>query len=117
MVKAGRFLFAIPFAIFGLLHFMAGDEMAPMVPLPGGAIWVYLTGVAHLAAAVSIIINKKARLAATLLAILLLIFVFSIHLPSVMEGGEAGQASMMNMLKDIALAGGALIYAGTQPVE
>jgi uncharacterized membrane protein YphA (DoxX/SURF4 family) len=117
LTKIGRFLLAIPMAVFGVLHFMAADAMAPMVPIPGGAIWVYVTGLALLAAAASIILQKKARLASTLLAIMLLIFVFSIHLPGVMAGGDGGQTSMMSLLKDLAIAGGALIYAGTQPVE
>ncbi len=117
LTKLGRFLLAAPMAIFGILHFMAADAMGGMVPLPGGVIWVYITGVALIAAAVSIIIQKKARLAATLLAILLLIFVFAIHLPGAMKGGDSGQMSMMSLLKDLAIAGGALVYAGTQPIE
>lgn len=117
LTKLGRFLLAIPMAIFGILHFMAADSMAPMVPIPGGVIWVYVTGVALIAAAVSIIIQKKARLASTLLAVLLLIFVFAIHLPGAMAGGDGGQMSMMSLLKDLAISGGALIYAGTQPIE
>ncbi len=49
------------------------------------------------------------KLAAVLLALMLLIFVLSIHLPGVMGGSES---SMPALLKDIALAGGALMYAG-----
>ena len=55
LTKIGRFLLAIPMAVFGVLHFMAADNMAPMVPIPGGVIWVYVTGVALIAAAVSAI--------------------------------------------------------------
>ena len=33
--KIGRFLFAIPMAGFGVLHFLMGDAMAGMVPDPG----------------------------------------------------------------------------------
>ena len=65
----------------------------------------------------TIIMQKKTRLAAALLAILLLVFVLVIHLPGVLAGGDSGQMSMMNLLKDLAIAGGALVYAGTQPVE
>jgi uncharacterized membrane protein len=63
-----RVLFALPFGIFGLLHFMGGQNMAGMVPawIPGGVFWVYLTGLAHIAATVSIIAQKKARLASLL---------------------------------------------------
>ena len=107
----GRLLFAIPMAIFGLIHFMNGAQMSGMVPsfIPGGIFWVYLTGAALIAAAVSIIIQKKARLASLLLALLLVIFVLTIHLPGVIGGN---MDLMPMLLKDTALAGGALTFAG-----
>ena len=111
-----RILFALPFGIFGLLHFMGGQNMAGMVPswIPGGVFWVYLTGLAHIAATVSIIIQKKAKLACLLLAAMLAIFVLTIHLPGII-GATDDMGRMMSMsgfLKDIALAGGALAFAG-----
>jgi putative oxidoreductase len=100
----GRLLYAIPIAVFGLFHFMNADGMAGIVPIPGGVIWVYLTGLALIAAAVSIIIQKKASLATMLLGVMLLIFALSIHLPALI-GGD--QSVMPNLLKDIALSGAA----------
>ena len=107
--KLGKFLFALPMAVFGLMHFMMGEAMAGMVPIPGGVLWVYLTGVALLAAAAAIITGKQAVLASQLLALFLLITAFTVHLPAVM-GGD--QAAMGQVLKDVALAGGALIFSG-----
>ena len=106
MKKAGLIIYAIPMAVFGLFHFMSASMMAAMVPswMPGGVFWVYLTGVALIAAAVSIMINKKAALASMLLGIMLIIFVLTMHLPAVI-GGD--QASMPMVLKDLALAGAA----------
>ena len=108
--KVGKYLYALPMGIFGLFHFMNGSQMAGMVPIPGGVFWVYLTGAALLAACVSILIGTKARLACTLLGIMLLIFALTIHLPAVM--GDGGQSAMTMLLKDTALAGGAWILAG-----
>jgi len=113
--KIGRFVFAVPFGIFGLLHFMNASAMSGMVPIPGGVFWVYLTGIALLAASVSIIIEKYARLACILLGVMLIIFVLSIHLPGVI-GGEM-QPNMSNLLKDLAMAGGAWILAGKYSSE
>jgi putative oxidoreductase len=109
----GKYLFALPFAVFGLMHFMAANDMAGMVPaaVPGGVIWVYLTGACLVAAAVAILVGKMAKLAATLLGVLLLVFVLSIHLPAVM-GGD--QMAMSGVLKDLALAGAAFYYASKQ---
>lgn len=107
----GKFLFAIPMAVFGILHFMAAGDMAGMVPsfVPGGVIWVYITGVALIAAAVAIIANKQAVLATQLLGVMLLIFALSIHLMALVGGDQAAMASL---LKDTALAGGAFVLSG-----
>lgn len=110
--SVGRYLYAIPMGVFGLLHFLNTGALAGMVPIPGGAFWVYLTGVALLAAAVAIIAGKYAVLATQLLGVMLLIFVVTIHLPGVMAGGEQMMAAMPNLLKDTALAGGAWILSG-----
>ncbi|MGB1658065.1 MAG: DoxX family protein [Longimicrobiales bacterium] len=107
--KVGRFLYAIPMAGFGALHFIMGEAMAGMVPIPGGVIWVYITGVALLAAATSIIVGRHAVLATRLLGLMLLTFAISIHLMALV-GGD--QAAMSNVLKDTALAGGAFILSG-----
>lgn len=108
-----RFLFAIPMLIFGMMHFMKADMMSGMVPLPGGVFWVYLTGLGLVAAAISIFIQKYTKVACLLLAVMLMMFVLTIHLPGVMSGDEAKmQMAMPNMLKDMALAGGALLLAG-----
>ena len=107
--KVGRFLYAIPMAVFGIFHFMNGEAMTAMVPIPGGIFWVYLTGAALIAAAVGILSGRFGTLAAQLLGVMLLIFAVSIHLVAVI-GGD--QAAMPNLLKDTALAGGAFILAG-----
>lgn len=108
--KIARFIFAIPFGVFGIFHLINASNMAGYVPayLPGGVFWVYLTGIAHLAACTSFIIEKKANLAGLLLALMLFIFAFSVHLPGALEGDAA---STTQFLKDFALAGGALILA------
>ncbi len=112
--KVGRFLFALPLGVFGLMHFMMTDAMVGAVPIPGGAIWVYITGLALLAATVSILSGKHAVLATRLLGLMLLIFVVSMHLVAVI-GGD--QMAMSNVLKDTALAGGAFILSGVMASE
>lgn len=114
LLSLGKYLYAIPFAIFGIFHFMNAEGMAGMVPIPGGVIWVYVTGVALLAAVVSMLTGKKDKLATMLLGVLMLIFALAIHLPAVI-GGD--QMSMASLLKDLSLAGAAWMYAQHQAVD
>ncbi len=106
----GRYLFTVPFAMFGLMHLMKANDMAGMIPnwLPGGVFWVYLTGLALVAAAVSFIIQKHTYLAGVLTAALMLVFVLTLHLPALI-GGD--MMAMSGVLKDLGLAGGALLLA------
>ncbi|MBW6477911.1 MAG: hypothetical protein K0B37_00660 [Bacteroidales bacterium] len=108
---AGRYVFALPFLIFGVFHFMNAGNMAGMIPgwLPGGVFWVYLTGLALIAASLSMIIKVMDQLASFLLGVMLIIFVLLLHLPGALEGD---QMSTTNLLKDLAMAGGAWLYAG-----
>lgn len=105
VLNLGKYLFAIPFAIFGLFHFMHAENMKGMAF--NSSILVYLTGAALIASAVSMIIGKMDKLATVLLAVFLLLTAFLVHLNSAMEG-DAG-----NFLKDIMLSGAALMYAKT----
>ena len=110
--KPAQVLFAIPFAIFGLFHFMNAGEMAGMLGgWPAAVFLVYLSGAGLIAAAVAIIINKYARLACLLLAAELFIIVVATQIP-MLANPEMAQMATMNILKDISLIGGALMVAG-----
>jgi putative oxidoreductase len=113
-LSLGRWLFALPFALFGLLHFMNADTMAEFVVpayMPAKAVWVYLTGIGLIAAAVSMILGRFDKLAATLLAIFLIMMGLMVDLPNVLSDGFGMQLAMTTLFKDISLAGGALMYA------
>ncbi|NIV98988.1 DoxX family membrane protein [Candidatus Saccharibacteria bacterium] len=110
-----RVLFALPFAFFGLNHFMKSGEMVNYVPnwLPAATFWVFLTGLGMLAAAVSIIINKFAKWAGLGLAVLLLLYNVTIHIPGMGAADPSmAQMNMIATLKNTALLGAALAFAG-----
>lgn len=113
-INLGRYLLAIPLAVFGFYNLTDANSAVSRVPhwLPGSTFWVYLIGICLLAAAVSIAIGKYSKLASVLVAVLMLVFVLTVYLPKVMDGDSN---SMVGLLKDLAIAGGALVYAGTQP--
>ena len=108
-------LLAIVMMIFGIYHFLKPQNLIGFLPsfLPAGKIWIYIPGAAFILAAVSFITNKKVKLAGYMLAILLLIFVLTIHLPNYLHGGndEDRQLYLINMLKDTAIAAFALHIA------
>lgn len=106
ILSIGKYLYAIPFAIFGIFHFMNAQAMAGMAF--GSAFLVYLTGAALIAATISILIGKLDKLAATLLALFLILTALLVHL----QGATAGdQSATSSFLKDLALAGAAMMYA------
>lgn len=102
----GKLMYAGPMAMFGIFHLMGANDMAGMVPdfLPAPVVFVYLTGIAFILAAVAIIIGKKAKLAAQLLGLMIALFAVLIHLPGFLSQDPVSSAMF---LKDIALAGGA----------
>ncbi|MBI3395546.1 MAG: DoxX family protein [Spirochaetia bacterium] len=108
-----RVVYAVPFAIFGLLHVAYADKMGGMVPswVPGGVIWVYVTGIAMVAAGAAIAMKVRARQACFGLAALLFIFILTIHGPG-LANSAMRDASMAQLLKDMALMGAALFLAG-----
>ena len=106
---------AIVLIIFGIYHFMQPQNMVAWVPtwVPGGIIWVYIVGAAFIATGLSFITNKLVKYSGYALAILLFMFVITIHLPNYLNGGdpELRQISFISLLKDTALAAFALYIA------
>ena len=112
-ISLGRILFGVPFLIFGILHFLQRGAMAGVVPswMPGSVIWVYLTGAANLAAGLSIALDRYVRVVAIALVAMLVSFIVTVHLPGVLAEGSS-QMALTNLLKDVGLAGGALMLLG-----
>ena len=108
-----KYLFALPFAVFGLGHFMNAADMAEMMNPPGGEAMVYVTGAALILAVISIVTGKYTKWACLGLALMLILFVVLMHIPAMQSEDEMmAAAGMSNTLKDLSLAGAALTYAG-----
>lgn len=113
MTTVGRILYALPFAIFGINHFLMMDYYMGLLTsfIPKTAFIMILTGIVLIAASISIITKKLVKLSTTLLAILLFIFIITIHIPHLIKGIDT-TASLISLLKDISLMGGSLMIAG-----
>ncbi|MBN8685138.1 MAG: DoxX family membrane protein [Chitinophagales bacterium] len=111
-LSLGRWFFAIPFALLGLVHFMDVDIMTTSVPefLPAKWIFVYLTGLILILASVSMLIGRYDKIAAIGLACFLLLMIGFVYIPNVLDAPNKNMF-ITGMLKDFALAGAALMYA------
>jgi len=109
----GRVIFALPFAIFGLNHFIMYDFYLGMVTsfIPLGGYLVILTGILLIGCSIAIITRKFIQIATISLAILLFLFIISIHIPNLVNGSNSVIA-MISLLKDTSLMGGSLFMAG-----
>jgi putative oxidoreductase len=115
LAKIGTIFYALVIAFFGINHFIVGTGMQKMVPtfLPGGVVWVYITGACLIAAAIAFLVDKQVRLAGFLLCLFLLLIVLTVHLPAVLAAPDAGarRFPMTNLIKDTGLAAAALLVA------
>ncbi len=117
----GRILLALPLLVFGLGHLGNAQQMAGMVPsfVPGGIVWVYITGVALLAAGISYVSGIQTRKAGYGAALLLAAIAVTVQLPAMSKtvdpadavGTAYKMAAFAGFFKDLALAGGALVLA------
>jgi uncharacterized membrane protein len=110
----GRLFYAMPLAVFGTEHLTNTAAIAQGVPrwLPFHLFWAYLVGIALIAAALSITIQVKSRLAAMLLGPMFLCFVLLIHVPNIIAQPH-DRIVWAVALRDMTFSGGALAYAGS----
>lgn len=114
----GRVLFALPFAIFGINHFVMLDYYLGMLTsfIPLGAYTIILTGILMIVTSISIITKKYIVQSTLILASLLFIFIITIHIPHLLHDAEK-TATIIALLKDISLMGGSLMIAGIYTEE
>lgn len=113
LTTIGRFLYALPFAVFGINHFIMKDfymgELTSFIPF--GGYMILLTGVVLIATSISILTKKYIQLSTIVLACLLLLFIATIHIPQLFDADKK-MIAMIALLKDISLMGGSLMIAG-----
>ena len=111
----GRILYAVPFAVFGLNHFLFVNfyigSVSSFIPL--GPYTIILTGIFLILASLSILFNKYIQISTILLSALLLVFILTIHIPGLFDPDPAKwQLALIELLKDTSLLGGSLMVAG-----
>lgn len=110
----GRVLFALPFGILGLNHFLMTDVFIGMMSsfIPGGAYTILVSGLLLIVSSISIMLNKNIKIACFGLAALLFIFITTIHIPGLFNADpKIAQLALIELLKDTGLMGGAIMIA------
>lgn len=110
------YILAAVMIFFGIYHFKNPKAMMEYVPadLPNPILWVKIVGAAFILAAISFVFNKYVKITAYLLALMLLIFAFVVHLEIYMNGsGETRRDALIDILQDTAIAAFALHIAGS----
>jgi uncharacterized membrane protein len=121
VMTLARFFLGIPIGFFGVEHFIH-PEFAPGVPLvkltpswiPAHLLWSYLTGAVFVVAGICLIVNKKVRLAAMWLGLMILLLVFVVYAPVVIANPSDIGGGLNYLVDTLLLSGSALVFAGSQ---
>ncbi|HEX4081267.1 MAG TPA: hypothetical protein VHX61_20580 [Rhizomicrobium sp.] len=113
-IRAGQILFALALLPFGLSHFFYLNMTAPLIPswIPFHVPLSYLTGAAHFAAGIAILILVLPRLAATLEAVMVSLFTLIVWVP-VMVAAPMTRANWSEIVTSAAISGAAWAVAGS----
>jgi uncharacterized membrane protein len=114
VVVLGPVFEAVALAVFAAEHFTAAEDLMGIVPrwLPGPLFWTYFVGAAWLAAAISFITWRLVHWSAPLVALMFLIIVVTIDLPSLPS--HIGERLFWTLtVRELAFGGGAMVLAGS----
>jgi uncharacterized membrane protein len=124
MILFGRIVMATTAIFFAIQHFLH-PELAPGVPsqkitpawVPLAPFWGYLTGVVLLVAGAALLINKKGRIAAASIGLLMAILTLLLYVPILAMASQAPEIlEGINYVADTLLfAGAALLVASALP--
>lgn len=115
LIPLGVVLFSLTIISFGVDHFLFAKEGADYVPswVPYPLFWMYFTGTALLGSGIAIILKIKPAVAATLLGIMILLWVIMLHIPRLFDSPVAFMGSeFTSALIALAYSGIAFVIAG-----
>jgi len=115
-LKLGRYFFAVAFVAFGIQHFVYARFAAGLGPpwFLGRPLWAYLTGAVFIAAGITMLLGKMARLAATLLGTLISLFFLLLYVPRI-TAQLHNPGPWTSGFEVLALCGSAMVLANTLP--
>jgi hypothetical protein len=118
LVRASRYLLAVSFVVFGVDHFLALAPIGILIPqwIPWHEFWIGFFGAGFIAAGLSIGINILQRWSAAGIGLMFAIWVFTLHLPTVLgtyvlPGKRTSAGLWSSLLIAVALWGGSWALA------
>ena len=118
LLTVARLFIGMAAVFYGVEHFLH-PTYAPGVPLekiipewiPGRILWAYLAGAVLVVAGLCLLLNKKTRLAATYLGLLILFLVLVVYLP-LLVASPADIVSVNYFFDTLMFSGAILLLAG-----
>jgi uncharacterized membrane protein YphA (DoxX/SURF4 family) len=112
LLVLGPVFYAAPLAAFAAEHMTITEGVASIIPqwYPAKIALAYFVGSCLFAAAASLITGILDWLAATLLGVMFVIFVTTMHVPGAIQTGD--HYAWIVALRDLSFGGGAMAYAG-----
>ena len=95
-LRIAQALVGVACLIFGASHFAFADFTSTMIPswIPARLPLAYITGAGHLLTGLALLSGVLARLAATLEALMMTLFVLLVHVPMLVAGPSADAAQL-----------------------
>jgi uncharacterized membrane protein YphA (DoxX/SURF4 family) len=112
LILFGPIFYAAPLAAFGTEHFTLTKIIASIIPrwIPWHYFWAYLVGACFIAAAFSLVTGIQARLAASLVALTMFLFVAMMYIPATLRHPD-NRIFLTIALRETSFSGGALAFA------
>jgi len=118
LVPFGHIFFSITMVSFGIAHFMYIDFIDKLVPdwVPDPIFWTYFAAVALIGSGTCIILDIQRKKIALLLGVMILLWVFTLHIPRAFANptGERGN-ELSSVFDALAFTGTAFMIALGQP--
>jgi uncharacterized membrane protein len=118
LTRVGCWLFALSLIVFGYQHYLYATFIATLIPawIPVHLFWVYFTGVGFVVTGLAILVEKyRARLAATWLGIMFLLWFVLLHIPRAVTKNTRDEWN--SAFVALAMAGASFIIARALPGE
>jgi len=115
LIPFGPFLFCTTMVLYGIAHFLYTQPISTLVPnwIPWHIFWTYFGGAALICSGLAIVFKIKLKLVASLLALMIFIWLVILHIPMVIADPFGNNSnSLVSGFSALAFSATAFIIAG-----